>query len=1293
ATTGHSLGGHLATAFTRLFPAWTTRAVTFNGAGYPTGAIPGLSGTSLDNIANVFSLLGGEPGFPSADIANLYGDKNIELVTMDSGFGLQQPGDHQPLFIEQDTVFANVFGHGMGQMTDSAAVFDLLLRMDGSLGQMSDAALSSTLNGLLESASASRGSSLEALVDVLANLFSTGIPIGEQRIDDRQALHLAVNAIKANPTYAGLQGQLHLQPLLPLGTDETASRAQADNGDGIAYRYALLNLTPFAVTGDDSLYAAFVASGQGARYDPFTRLGLTDAYLADRAKFSNALLEWNTADGSPTILTANDPWRFEDRTLGIEIDNSDLASELPIDEASYYLFGSEQPDVLIGKGRRDALYGGLGADILDGGQGEDYLEGGAGEDTYIAGHGDDIFDHDGIGRVLFDGDLLIGGVLDGASGEYRSPDDQYLYTQVGGVLHVQRTTDDAELTVQGFEAGDLAIVLEAPASETPTLIAGAGSSASEVIQGSIDLAVSDLEQLNGYNLPDHIQGLAGRDWIYAWDDGPQTVDNGIVINSAPDTDTVEGGPDKDFIHGGAGDDRLYATTIADAPAVAAGQGSAALAVSGGEAGDFVSGQGGDDALYGSARTDGLFGGQGDDLIYGGGGSDYIDGDWQAVVSPLALDPVTYDYTWYALNDDGGFASTFIFDNHTLGDDRLHGGDGNDVMRGGAGDDVIFGDADDDVLSGDLAGQDIDGNPLVPGAMHGDDYLSGGSGDDALDGNGGNDILLGGAGDDFLDGDARVLIADDAQYLGDDYLEGGAGNDILVGNGGSDVLLGGDQDDALFGDIDGLAPDRHGSDVLYGGAGADQLLGQGGDDTLHGGAGADILFGDDADQFLLSGDDHLSGGSGDDQLSGGLGSDVLAGGEDQDSLWGDAGDDRLAGGPGLDYLEGGAGRDHYLFSAGDSPQIGGQTETLLDAPGQGNRIEFAAGVSPDSLKITAVADSGDLILHYAAGDQVYVKGGLVGAIETVSFADGHALSYQELLASSLSDAAYLTGGAGDDLVFGSAAADTLTGGQGDDALVGGPGDDTLDGGVGINRLIGGSGADSYSVISNPQSTGHTRTQNWIIDSLDRSSTVRFGTGIAATDLNLLVSGSTALFSTPFNELAIVEGANGQVVDRFEFANGDVYNFAQLSGLLASAPMAISGSPLADSLTGTGGNDTINGGAGDDSLVGGDGRDWLDGGPGSDTLRGGRGYDTYVVDAPSDVVIEDVAAGYDWVVASVDYQLPENIEALQLSGNAAIAGTGNAMDNYIQGNPAANVLSGGPGDDQILGGGGLDVLDGG
>jgi len=43
---GHSLGGHLAAAFTRLFPG-EGAATTINGAGYPTGQTPGLGGYAV----------------------------------------------------------------------------------------------------------------------------------------------------------------------------------------------------------------------------------------------------------------------------------------------------------------------------------------------------------------------------------------------------------------------------------------------------------------------------------------------------------------------------------------------------------------------------------------------------------------------------------------------------------------------------------------------------------------------------------------------------------------------------------------------------------------------------------------------------------------------------------------------------------------------------------------------------------------------------------------------------------------------------------------------------------------------------------------------------------------------------------------------------------------------------------------------------------------------------------------------------------------------------------------------
>lgn len=58
--TGHSLGGHLASAFTRLFPETYAEALTINGAGF--GRM-GLSGFAAANVNNVFSMLHGEPAF------------------------------------------------------------------------------------------------------------------------------------------------------------------------------------------------------------------------------------------------------------------------------------------------------------------------------------------------------------------------------------------------------------------------------------------------------------------------------------------------------------------------------------------------------------------------------------------------------------------------------------------------------------------------------------------------------------------------------------------------------------------------------------------------------------------------------------------------------------------------------------------------------------------------------------------------------------------------------------------------------------------------------------------------------------------------------------------------------------------------------------------------------------------------------------------------------------------------------------------------------------------------------
>lgn len=120
--------------------------------------------------------------------------------------------------------------------------------------------------------------------------------------------------------------------------------------------------------------------------------------------------------------------------------------------------------------------------------------------------------------------------------------------------------------------------------------------------------------------------------------------------------------------------------------------------------------------------------------------------------------------------------------------------------------------------------------------------------------------------------------------------------------------------------------------------------------------------------------------------------------------------------------------------------------------------------------------------------------------------------------------------------------------------------------------------------------------------------------------------------------------------------------------------------------------LSGGGGNDTLTGGTGRDTLDGGSGDDILAGGRGDDRYIVDSAGDVVTEAATSGFDSVVASINFVLPENVEDLTLTGTAT-SGQGNAGNNLIRGNDSANVLTGLGGNDRLVGGRGNDLLDGG
>jgi len=131
---------------------------------------------------------------------------------------------------------------------------------------------------------------------------------------------------------------------------------------------------------------------------------------------------------------------------------------------------------------------------------------------------------------------------------------------------------------------------------------------------------------------------------------------------------------------------------------------------------------------------------------------------------------------------------------------------------------------------------------------------------------------------------------------------------------------------------------------------------------------------------------------------------------------------------------------------------------------------------------------------------------------------------------------------------------------------------------------------------------------------------------------------------------------------------------------------------ENLTLTGGALNGTGNALDNILLGNGLGNRLDGGLGADSMAGGAGDDLYIVDQSGDLVTELAGGGTDTVSSGINYTLGDNVENLILTGSAT-NGTGNALDNILQGNGLGNHLDGGLGNDRLIGGDGTDWLTGG
>jgi serralysin len=348
------------------------------------------------------------------------------------------------------------------------------------------------------------------------------------------------------------------------------------------------------------------------------------------------------------------------------------------------------------------------------------------------------------------------------------------------------------------------------------------------------------------------------------------------------------------------------------------------------------------------------------------------------------------------------------------------------------------------------------------------------------------------------------------------------------------------------------------------------------------------------------------GGGADKISGNTLANVLSAGAGNDALYGLAGNDVLNGEDGDDTLDGGTGADTMSGAAGNDVYVVDSTGDIVN--------ESEAG-GYDTVRTTLTS---------------YV---LAGILEALEFAGtGSCKGTGNALANKLS------GGTGNDFLYGLA---------GDDILNGNSGADTLDGGAGSDTMSGGAGNDIY-----------------LVDDL-------------ADLVNEATSAGLDTIKTTLSSYVL-----GDNVETLEFTGTGTTSFTG------------TGNALANTLHGGAGNDSLYGLAGNDVLNGQGGDDVLDGGAGGDTMNGGAGADVYLVDNTADRVNEAAGAGTDTVKTTLAaYVLTENVEVLEFVGadTSSFKGTGNALANVISGGGANDMLNGGLGADQLWGKGGADYFD--
>jgi len=510
--------------------------------------------------------------------------------------------------------------------------------------------------------------------------------------------------------------------------------------------------------------------------------------------------------------------------------------------------------------------------------------------------------------------------------------------------------------------------------------------------------------------------------------------------------------------------------------------------------DSLSGAAGNDTLDGGLGNDTLNGGSGADTMIGGDGNDlyYVDnvGDLvtesNADITTGGNDTVYSTLSAYTLAANVEklrlLAASAANGTGNGGNNTLYAGAGNNVLDGGSGADTVsyaYATAGVTVSLASGAAQATGGSASdtlvsienLSGSNH-NDWLTGNSSANTLNGGSGADTMIGGDGNDlyYVDNAGDVVTETNAN------LETGGGDTVysylsaytLTTNVEVLRIL---ASGAANGTGNGL------NNTFYAGAGNNVIDGGTGTDTVSyayatAGVTASLAIGT-AQATGGSGSDtlvsieNLTGSNYNDNLTGSSLANTLNGGSGVDTLIGGDGADTLNGGSGADTMIGSDGNDfYYVDNAGDLV-----TESNADITTGGNDTVYSTlsaytlAANVEKLRLLAVGaangtgNDGNNTLYAGAGNNVIDGGTGTDTVSyayatagvTVSLAIGIAQATGGSGSDTLVNIENLTGSYFNDLLAGSAGANSLSSGAGNDFLIGGLGNDTLTGGAGADII--------------------------------------------------------------------------------------------------------------------------------------------------------------------------------------------------------------------------------------------------